>query len=152
MSWKAVFLRDWIDWTAPSTYHLPSPAKPYLFFSIKMRIFFKWHTENFHLIDDFLLSLNSGSIIGERNFEKVVLFCHKPPAGIYHSQSCEVYSEESEFVNWHTELIWENQALVKMFMSLKNGIEFGIMKFWERKGSVAFLLQNQGSLHRIISV
>lgn len=42
-----------------------------------------------------------------------MLFCHKLPAGIYHSQGCKVYSGESDSVNWHTELIWENQALLK---------------------------------------
>lgn len=71
-----------------------------------------------------------------------MLFCYKPPAGIYHSQSWKIYSEESESVNWHTELLWES-GTIKIFMSLNDCIELGIMKFWEREGSVTFLLQTR---------
>lgn len=144
-----LFLRDF-NWIAPSTYHLPSPAKPYLFLSAEIRIF-KWHTENFHLIDDFLLSLKSGSIIAERIFVKVMLFCYKPPAGIYHSQSWKIYSEESESVNWHRELLWENQALEK------SSCHWMIALSWESwssgKGRQCDLSpSNQRPLHRITSV
>lgn len=36
-------------------------------------------------------------------------------------------------------------------MALNGSIELGIMKFWEREDSVTFLLQNQKTLHEIIS-